>query len=190
MGKSPLYKILPLLLGLPLLMSACRAVQTPTPVVRNFDIVDLLIDVHALPDGWQQKGEPERFHEVGALEAVGVSFDSDNNLTRNGAGIAVFHYGTREEAKRVFYKIFEPSVHNELPPDLNTPPISANQYKIGCYDWEGREPFSCVWAAQYEEFIVRFNTWIIPGFMSFDDVENVVVAIDERMKRYLQATNQ
>jgi len=185
MNKYPLFKVFVLLFSVALLISACRVNQTPTPIIRNFDIVDLLINARDLPNGWQQKGEPERFQEVGAIDAAEVSFFADIDKVRNGSSLGIYNYGTSEEAERVYKRMYELGVYGDLPPGWDNPQFFASQYKVGCYNWEGREPYACTWVARYQEFIMQFNTWIIPGFMSFDDVESVVIAIDLRMKIYL-----
>jgi hypothetical protein len=184
--KTSLLIILLLMVGFPILISSCQREPITMPVIRDINLMKLLIGLNDLPDGWRLNGEPERFSEVGASEAASISFVSMSNATRNGASFGVYNYGTSEEAARVFKKIYEPRVFDDLPPGWSNPSFFANQYKVGCYDWEGREPYACTWTAQYQEFIVQLDTWIIPNRMTFKDLEYIALAVDERMKNYLE----
>jgi len=38
---------------------------------------------------------------------------------------------------------------------------------------------------QYDEYFVIFNTYMSPDFMTYEDLERVLRAIDERMAHYL-----
>jgi hypothetical protein len=43
----------------------------------------------------------------------------------------------------------------------------------------------CIVTAQYEEYLIRFNVHMHPEFMTYQDLERVLRAIDERMARNL-----
>jgi len=186
MMKFLLYNFL-LLTSLSLIVSSCTTVETPTPMVRDFPIIDLLIGLSDMPKGWSVKIQPEQFREVGALDAAQIAFVSSSEEPRNGASIGIYNYATTEEAIRVFDRHYKTRVYGDIPATWNNPLVSANQYKVGCYNREGQEPYVCTWAAQYQEFVVLFDTWIIPEYMSFEDFEKVVIAIDNRMTLYLES---
>lgn len=169
-----------------IITSSCSFWKKPEPIMRDFDILDLLIGLGEMPDGWKIKVGPERFQDVGAFEAAQIAFAVDENMAYNGASLGIYNYGTKRSAEYVFTKIFTP-LGKEIPPlEWSKISVPENQYKIGCYNREGREPYYCTWIAQYEEFIVDFSTWIIPSYMSYGDMENVIIAIDQQMKTYLE----
>lgn len=174
------------------MLVSCRALfpPKPTPTLRNVNIYDFLIGVSEMPQGWKVKEEPTTFYEVGAREAAGISFISDENVQRNGSFMHIYKFSTLDTATDVFKKIYRQGAFTYLPPDWSDPHVSSKQYWIGCYNWEGREPYACDWAAQYEEFVVYFSTWIVPGYMSFSDFGRVVNAIDLRMASKLNITDE
>jgi hypothetical protein len=184
--KLLLYDFL-LLTSLSLTISSCSKIQTPTPHVRDLRIIDLLIGLSDMPKGWSVKIQPQQFREVGAFDAAEIAFVSSSEEPRNGASIGVYNYANTEEATRVFDRQYKVRVFGNIPTTWNNPQVSANQYTVGCYNREGREPYVCTWAAQYQEFVVLFDTWIIPEYMTFEDFEKVVVAIDNRMTLYLES---
>ena len=63
--------------------------------------------------------------------------------------------------------------------------IRASEIPEGWYERSGA-PVRCIWIAHYEEFIVEFITWLIPDYMSDNDIKQVIKAIDARMARYLE----
>jgi len=175
------------LLVIPVILTlcSCKTETVVTSTIRDFNTLDLLIELSDMPVGWQVKDEPQFFREIGTVEAATVSFVSNANVTRNGSFFSAFNYGSTQEASRVFNKMFVPRVLGTPPTEWISPVVSAQQAEMGCYDYEGREPFVCQWTAQYEEFVVSFHTWLIPDYMSLSDLEKIVIAIDNKMKSYL-----
>jgi hypothetical protein len=181
MTKRTLFWIILLVMIELLTSSSCKSEPLSTPTVRGFSTLDLLIGVSDMPEGWQVWTEPHQFNELGTVDAATISFISGANVSRNLASFAIYNFGTSEEALRVFNKMFVPRVKGNPPVEWVPPGVSAGQDAMGCYDYEGREPLACEWSAQYEEFVVQFNTWLIPGYMSLNQLEKIIMTIDNRM---------
>lgn len=174
--------------------------KTSEGPIRDFTNMDLLIDLSDMPEGWQPGGGPvDVTDEVLAdllnttensqaymIEASEISFAAAEEYTpsSNTASFRVSLYWNPDCAT-FFYMMQYPEGILESPPEWEEPNISAKQSQLLCMPNLEPDPQECIWAAQYEEYIAVFRTWLVPGFMSPDDLGKVVQAIDARMVSYL-----
>ncbi len=169
------------------LWSSCVPEQ-PAPE-RLFTTRDLLIGVSDMPPGWKVGYGPGKGRDYISPQdgsEIGFYVNDDVPPGRNTAGHDVYRYRSIKAAKSVYNDLV-------LPGQVGRPPVGwayqspiADQSYFACYDYEGREPYPfCEWSARYEEYVVVFSSWLIPGYMSLEDMERVVRAIDARMATYL-----
>ena len=180
-----------MLILLVFLFSSCGPIQTmfePAPPYRNFKLSDLLIEQEIVSPEWQSfpplfPAGDDLATEESIEERYGIVEDKTNTFL---ATQDVYRYETVGVARRVFDNRFISRNTRALTPTSEwkyTSPI-AYQTRFGCikYPWD----LYCVWAGNYEEYIVLFDTKMIPGQMSFNDIERIVKAIDAKMAFYLK----
>lgn len=71
----------------------------------------------------------------------------------------------------------------EIPDALTYHSSVANQYYVACGEYHGK--YRCTMIAQYEEYYMFLHVHMSPESMTFQDLECVLRAIDERMARCL-----
>ena len=171
------------------LWSSCVPEQ-PAPE-RLFTTRDLLIGVSDMPPGWKVGYGPGkgRFYISPKEDGSEISFyvsDERIPLGRRGAYQGAYRYHSAKAAKGVYENLVLPGQVGKTPARWRYQSPIADQSYFACYDYEGREPYpTCEWSARYEEYVVVFSSWLIPGYMSLEDMERVVRAIDARMATYL-----
>lgn len=72
-----------------------------------------------------------------------------------------------------------------VPAELSYQSSVAGQYYYACSTFEGQPWPGCAYVAQYGEYTVHFQTSMLPNLMTYPDLENVLRAIDERMKDHI-----
>ncbi len=158
----------------------------PTPA---FPIEKLLLDESAFPEGWGQQGTPsyKNAYTLG-VERTGVTF-----INRVVAVHEVYRFSSAERAISKYPGSndswwFSPregwgpwSVPAELPYQS---PV-ADQFRFACYTEQQTGRQACQAVGQYEQYLVRFHTFMWPETMTFADLQRILVAIDERMAFYL-----
>ena len=166
----------------------------PKTRAQPVNMYDLMIDVSAFPQGWDVEFGPSHpppgKHIRGESEGLYVQFDVRGFDA--GAMHVVCRYKNDLQATVSFY------VDNEFPKreSVVTPwavpeewsyesPV-ADRFKFACAELELLSRFrSCKAVAQYGEYISVFRTHVSPEYMTLEDLERVLKAIDERMALYL-----
>lgn len=165
--------------------SACVQ-QKPAPE-RSFTTLDLLIELSDMPVGWRVSDGPGRAEDyISSKDASGIVFIAGTDWQRRVASHRVYRYRSVKAAKGVYEYLVLPDQVGKTPAEWAYQSPVADQSYFACYDYEGREPYPiCEWSARYEEYVVIFHSWLVPGYMSLEDLERVVRAIDARMAEYL-----
>jgi len=167
-----------------LLLSACTYLETAPK--RPFTTMELLISLSEMPPGWTVSDPPKELRDDISTEDASITiFQADTDFPRRGATHRVYQYRNRSSAKAVYEEFVLPTQLGNTPAEWAYQSTVSDQSYFACYDYEGREPLHCQWSARYEEYIVAFSSWLIPGRMSLQDMERVVRAIDARMAQYL-----
>ena len=170
-------------------LSSCVPEQ-PTPQ-RSFTTMSLLIGLSDMPRGWKVGYGPGRGRSYISPKEDGSEigfYVSDARILpgRDTAYQGAYRYRSAKAAKGVYEDMVLPGQVGETPAGWSYQSPIADQSYFACYDYEGREPYPiCKWSARYEEYVVVFSSWLIPGYMSLEDMEGVVQAIDARMAEYL-----
>jgi hypothetical protein len=158
--------------------------------MRSFTALQLLIELSDMPDGWQIESGPDtlRDHLYG-VEAAKVGFSAKADSQERTAAQRVYRYSNSARAKRVYEKMVLPAQVGETPLEWTYHSSVADQSHFACYDYEGRRPPVCQWSGRYEEYIVIFQSYLLPEQMSLGDMEQVVSTIDARMGQYLHGSS-
>lgn len=156
----------------------------------SFPIESLLLDESAFPEGWTAYEAFEPRDGFGL--AISITFSPPRGSAGGIALHAAYTARSSEEAAHGYQTWAEfwfwesegwgPwSVPRELPYQS---PV-ADQFRFACYaEREGAREV-CQATGQYERYMIRFRTFMNPDTMTFDDLERILLAIDERMALYL-----
>lgn len=190
-----LFSMVGLLLALVALMLSCTGGCCPPvrPRVpeRSFTLDELLVDESAFPSGWQQQGLPDR---KGApvrlgIERIGVGFMGGIEGVAlhqiyqfEGVGETTEAY---QELSKFWFSEREGWTSWSSPTELSYQSSVADRFRLGCYTHRENGIKYCQAVGQYDEYIVRFHTYMSPGLMTYTDLEHVLQVIDERMAHYL-----
>lgn len=165
-----------------LLLSAC----TQLVPKRSFSAIELLLESTDVPE-WKIVSGPRVVEDhIGstASEATMIAFETADH-ERGVATNYVYRYNSMGEAKRVYRKFFSKPV-GETPSEWEYRSEVADQFSLACHDYGDREPIHCEWAGRYEEYVVTFGVWLIPGRVSLKDAEQVVRIMDARIAQYIK----
>lgn len=145
----------------------------------DYDIEKLLINVTDMPSGWKILEGPKYIPDVTVVSAIGIGFFAEKSAPRDKAFHLVYKYNTDADMEWIFeYKY---GWSGKTPDNWVYKSDKADEMYMTCYNWEGREPFSCEYGARYNNIITTFQTWMIPGYMSVNDIERIARIIDERI---------
>ncbi|MGB9873251.1 MAG: hypothetical protein ACPLYD_16540 [Anaerolineae bacterium] len=169
------------------LLFSC-APKKPAPE-RAFTTMDLLISLSDMPAGWKiirGPGELKDYFSTKDSSWIAFVVSPTGSPGRDGAVHRVYRYRSANNAREVYEDLIRPGIPGKTPVGwIYQSPVAASSY-FACYDYEGREPYPvCEYAAHYEEYVVVFHSWLIPDYMSLQDIERVIKAIDIRMAQYL-----
>jgi hypothetical protein len=189
----------------------CATTMWPTPRTPPVDMRNLMLDVSHFPDEWQRcigpTQQPEHVHpEQGAAELWFVGFcpTGFNGFQQgiDGAEHDVFRYRDPMEATTRFYVTFSRDEFSNrytispwsVPEVWSYESETADRFRFACAEVEpfdlGRVVTHCTALAQYSEYISVFGTTLEPEYMTLRDLVHVLVAVDERMARYLEKDTQ
>jgi hypothetical protein len=188
-------------------LTACgQAVRPATTRAERIDMLDLMLDVSPFPEAWERcvgpaqqppNLRPERhaseFWFVGFCPTRSERFEQGND----GAEHDVFRYVDPLEAATAFYGTF---LREDFSNRYTTSPWSvpegwsyqsdtADGFRFACAETETldlrRHVRKCRAVAQYAEYVSSFTTTLEPEYMTLEQLERVLVAIDERMAQQL-----
>jgi hypothetical protein len=158
-------------------------------------IEDLLLDKSVFPAGWSVSTD-------GADSIPRAPWTGSTSVVENvelyfyafggGALERIWRFASSEDASQAFERQVEYVFRNgefntpwTVPAELSYYSSIAGQFHYACATFEGQPSPGCAYVAQYGVYIVHFQTSILPGLMTYPDLENVLQAIDERMAHYV-----
>lgn len=158
------------------------------PTVREPPIVlnDLLVTTDVFPLHWKMIGtpepEPKQFELDWGEDNLFVRFQLVDN--QGFATHYIFRFRNETSAK---YGLFRIKRQGYLFPSTRTPPEGwrysspiADDWLFGCIDAK-----ACTALGRYDEFISIFRTSIDPDFMTLEDLEDILKAIDEKFSKHI-----
>ncbi|TKJ31643.1 MAG: hypothetical protein CEE40_01085 [Chloroflexi bacterium B3_Chlor] len=158
----------------------------PTP---SFPIESLLLDESAFPEGWTA------YEAFEPRDGFGLPIAITYSSPGYGGGIAVHEVDisrNREEAAeryqeavRFWFTDDERYTAWSAPAELRHRSAVADQFRIGCHIHQESGIRFCQAVTQYGRYVVWFHTYMSP-YITFADLERILLAIDERMASYLE----
>jgi hypothetical protein len=169
------------------LLTACQSWSYPP-------IEDMLLDESAFPVGWSVSTD-------GADPIPRAPWTGSTNVVENvelyfyayggGALERIWRFMSSEDASQAFEHqmryVFRNGEFNTpwaVPAELSYHSSVASQFHYACATFDGQPSPGCAYVAQYGVHVVHFQTSMLPGLMTYSDLENVLQAIDERMAQY------
>ena len=148
---------------------------------------NLLLTSDYFPSGWKADGfpepEPEQFELDWGEENLFIGFQPTGY--EGYATHYIYKFRNKAAAK---YGLLMIKQQGLLTPYSSETPIGwsyrspiANDWLFGCIDSKG-----CTALARYDEFISVFRTNTDSKYMTSDDLETILKAIDKKMNRYLE----
>jgi hypothetical protein len=178
------------------LVSCCPATSYTTAVPR-LTPEQLLVDISAFPVGWYVDIPPHvTDNEIGQLDDRWVTFS--RRPLGPSATQEVYCYRREKEAAAEYTLQMHEQFFNaerltpwESPVQLPYVSRVAGQFRLACAnfrDYPSGQFTLCVAMAQYNECLSIFGTQVSPEYMTFENLENVLVAIDGQAEAALQAS--
>jgi len=182
---------------------ATRRAMTRT---EHIDMFELMLDVSPFPEEWERcvgpAQQPEHLRpERHASEFWFVGFCPRGfdgfEQGIDGAEHDIYRYGDTLAAATMFYVSFSRDDFSNrytvspwsLPEGWSYESDTADQFRFACAEIEpfelGRVVTKCRAVAQYAGFISSFSTTLEPEYMTLEELERVLAAIDDRMATYL-----
>lgn len=188
MDKRPIWNALWFLIIIilfPLGYVACvPCEQAPE---RDFTTESLLVEASMFPTGWENGSIMPTADSHGAFEHPSIDVYSD---AHGGAVHEIYRYECVNDAQREYKRqldIFFPDtpLYDKWLPDenLHTAVAFADEVYAACAS-RGRslneKLTDCRILARYQEYVVRFHTEVIPPYLTFDDLVEILSGLDNR----------
>ena len=188
-----------------LLLCSCCGLATAFTVLRAWPVtrpetVDterLLIDASAFPLGWYRAfdAEPIPKREYRERQSLSVGFAHEGLQPYTlGASHTVYRYRNELDSAILYTLEFSGKGFPDhimiagwvIPEEWSYQSAVADRFRFACGEVDSvPAKWTCKAVAQYDEYISVFRTELSPDYMTHEDLERILVAIDERMALYL-----
>jgi hypothetical protein len=173
-----------LLLLISMSVTSCRSSSGHPPIEK------LLIDISTFPKGWSTSAagpSPIPRAPLGGTTSV-ESIELDFYAPGGGAFERIRRFKAPRGAsneftrqKRLIFRADEWYPPWQVPEELGFESLSADRFHYACSQEKVRSWSRCAYIAQYGTYFVHFDVDMLPGYMGYADLENILQAIDERM---------
>jgi hypothetical protein len=169
--------------------SGCMlGVFIPAPK-RTFTPTDLLIGLNDVPSGWSVLFGPEKVGDDSrSFNSSEIAFSSGKQLDRWDFKQSVFRYSSIEGAKMDYSDAITFPGETNIKGWTFSSSI-ADEQKISCFTYSNVDIPVCRWQARYQEFVVEVIAWIYPCYLSIEEMQNLVNAIDLKFTNYIGGKN-
>lgn len=191
--------------GFGLVLLACGALASTATLLRVWPVtrapaVDtraLLIDASAFPPGWYRAFEPEPIpkREYGERESLHVAFAHEGlEPYRASASHRVYRYRNELDCAILYTLEFSGkgfpnhimTTPWDVPEEWSYRSPIADHFRFECGELDSVPPeWICETVAQYDEYVSVFGSRLSADYMTLEDLERILVAIDERMALHL-----
>jgi len=188
-SKQKNWKILTTTFVVMVLLAACKFLEPSAPE-RSFDLDELLLEGDISSDWELSAPVTSTGDDLCTTEclALPMKIEKDKRDELYATQI-VYRFQSIGIAQRTFKKVYLPFNQSlELTNEWNYQSQIAEQTHFGCDNVAGNVARFCQWGAQYKEFIVSFGILMPPGKETQESlalIEDIIIAIDERMAQYL-----
>ena len=165
--------------------------------IKRPDVEELLIDISVFPTGWftdPEGAKPSPSAPLGGIrseERTTLFFHSI--IGSASEEIERFENSSQATEEFLYKKSWEFRDSHEcgaffIPDEFPYHSVVANQYHFACIECDYYPyPFlGCTYLARYGEYITTFNVGWNLDIMSMSDLEQILLAIDEKMKNYAE----
>jgi hypothetical protein len=153
---------------------------------RDFPTEALLLDETAFPPETKAGPTMPMPNKLGSRESRGLTFYGRFGIANHD----VYRYRSAMQAASTFERettLWFPNTQFSgpwtVPSELSYQSSIADRFYLACSIEMGIP--MCNGIAQYEEYFIRFNVHMHPEYMTYQDLERVLRAMDERMVQYL-----
>jgi hypothetical protein len=169
----------------------------PLSRVPVVDTHELLTDASVFGLGWYRAfdAEPVPKREYGERESLYVGFAHEGLQPYTlGASHTVYRYRNELDCAILYTLEFSGKAFPDhimmrgwgMPEEWSYQSAVADRFRFACGELDSVAPkWTCKAVAQYDEYISVFSTELSPDYMTLEDVERILVAIDERMALHL-----
>lgn len=154
--------------------------ERPTPEIPPIALERLLLKPEELGDGWVSYSPFTSRDEICYYDCITIQFDAkvgeQTRVTHH-----VYFYETAEDAKDIYEELLIHTLVGETPSDWEYQSKFAQRSDFKCYTYVNIPYPSCGWTALYDRYTVALYVWLAPGVMTFEELENLIKIIDQRM---------
>jgi len=166
------------------LLAACRSTGYPP-------IEDLLIDESVFPSGWSTNSDGPKLIARAPLGGTKSVESVEESFYAHGgsAGERIRRFRTAQSAAEEFERqtrlVFRDGEFNTpwmTPQELSYESQVADQFYCACSVYESQPWWPrCACIAQYDVYFVHVSAPMLPGLMTYADLEQILESIDEKM---------
>ena len=178
-NKNLIYKNL-LLFGILFIMMACGIPNKTEELNKDIQLEKLIINVDMLPPGWSSSGIGSGLDSDRSSDSKGVTFFSYQYPKGQGCSQDIYRYKSIESAKKDYQTSLLYYGEGNPPSTWDYSSIEADESYFVCQTASNIEFPICLWGARYKNIVIEFKAWLIPDYMTIDDVENVIKEIDKK----------
>jgi hypothetical protein len=169
----------------------------PTPEVRDFSTLELLLTTEELPPGWDPIVETEYVYvpNEGQLDNEQSVWRLVGEPDYVRMVEKIYRYPSDQKTIAKYKQWTGMNIPSNKDEEINflegydLSRIHATKWDLGCENISPNEVWVyCGYVAQYEEFVVSFGVFVeVNGqkYMSSDDLYAVVMKIDKKISSYL-----
>jgi len=154
---------------------------------RTFTTTELLINLTSMPANWLVSRAPGKVEDhLSTDDSSMIGFSVEVDGVQHTAAERIYRYGSSAKAQKVYEEMVLPAQIGTTPQEWKYQSSIADQSRFTCYNHEQQGLRVCKWSGRYEEYVLTFHSHLVPGYMTIDDMEKVIKAIDTQMGQYLE----
>jgi hypothetical protein len=158
---------------------------------------ELLIDLSDMPADWYALSGNEPSDNYGQEAGAEIWFNVNNPNVLHVAAHRVYEYRNERRAEREFERLLSDEFNSssiasrtpwQTPAELPYSSLVADQYHFACHVSQINQVVTiCEALGKYKNYLVIFHTHIVSEYMTYDDLESILLTIDDTMEDYLSS---
>jgi hypothetical protein len=156
---------------------------------RAFTSTDLLIGLNDMPQDRVYYLDRKKVGDnTRNSDSSEIAFSSGRQLDRWDFKQSVFRNPSIEGAKMAYSEAITFPGETNIKGWTFSSSI-ADEQKISCFTYSNSVVPVCTWEARYQEFVVEVIAGIFPGYLSIEEMQNLVEKIDSKFTKYIGGEN-
>lgn len=174
-----------------LLVVGCISAE-PQPSINPSE---LLIGLSDMPADWYALSGNEPSDNYRQEAGAEIWFNVNNPKVLHVAAHRVYEYRNERRAEREFDRFLSSEFNSSsiasrtpwlTPAELPYSSLVADQYHFACHIGQINQVVTiCEALGRYKNYIVIFHTHMVSEYMTFDDLESILLTIDDTMEENL-----